>query len=75
MITVKTMAAGASGVSTKPPPATRPSMTPAIRICAGGVPCANTTHGNSDHSADSMPAWNALVRTTLGLTRVGLLRR
>ena len=75
MITVNTIAAGASGVSTKPPPATRPSMTPAIRIWAGAEPCAKTTHGSMAHSADSTPAWNALLRTTAGLTRVGTLRR
>ncbi len=75
MIAVNTTAAGASGVSTKPPPATMPSITPAMRICADGEPLGNIVHGSVAHRLASTPACSMLLRTTFGLTRVGILRR
>ncbi len=75
MMAVKTMAAGASGVRTKPPPATMPSMTPAIRICADGAPSGKIVQGSKAHKADRMAAWIALLRTAPGLTRVGRFPR
>ena len=73
--TVYMIAAGASGVSAKPPLATMPSITPTTSICADGEPPGKTAQGKAAHSPPSRPAWSAPLRMTPGPTRVGALPR